>query len=563
MATDTDHMRPASVLTRGVQITEFKETNVNPEPVFLEESDVLLEQYLSPRKLKMLTGVDNLEEVTSLELKVNTTETSLGNFGSLLPNLTQLKMSDSVIHSIRDIGSSLRGVRVLWMSQCGLNEVDGISSMTSLQEVYLPYNEISDISALSMLDDLQILDLEGNNIDDIAQMQYLALCDKLTRLTIEGNPVCTMRTPDSEEQNYNYREEVQKILPTVEILDDEPLVSGSQPSMSINAFDADWEYLEELQRDSLFQSPSEVPEETATSIESTPLRPATAYRPGSALRPSSGFRPSSASRRPATISGRPSTSIRPTTAFAERPVSSDAIDGMKDGGASVLTQGGVICGNPSRALRERRKITQSKDEVETDQQEYNDDIDKENDKSIVDELKEWRQDHSKRIEQIQASKKAQVLVIDHNDIVEEDEDAELNSPPKSVINLKITEKQMRQQKKKSSGYGDKQDESFECIDGENETIRNMPMTSNSPLISTNSSKLGDMPSPVPKTKSDRYSKSSLHHNNPQRNEPLPSTSHNVIPALSQPRPLIKGETRMRRQLPQVPSLPSKPPAPRV
>ena len=43
--------RPASALARGVQITEFSESRVNPEPIVLEDSDLLLEQYLSPGKL--------------------------------------------------------------------------------------------------------------------------------------------------------------------------------------------------------------------------------------------------------------------------------------------------------------------------------------------------------------------------------------------------------------------------------------------------------------------------------------------------------------------------------
>ena len=43
--------RPQSALARGVQITEFKESQVNPEPIVLEETDLLMEQYLSPRKL--------------------------------------------------------------------------------------------------------------------------------------------------------------------------------------------------------------------------------------------------------------------------------------------------------------------------------------------------------------------------------------------------------------------------------------------------------------------------------------------------------------------------------
>lgn len=50
--------RPQSALARGVQITEFKDACVNPEPIVLEETDLLLEQYLSPRKLVRITLVD-------------------------------------------------------------------------------------------------------------------------------------------------------------------------------------------------------------------------------------------------------------------------------------------------------------------------------------------------------------------------------------------------------------------------------------------------------------------------------------------------------------------------
>ncbi len=43
--------RPESALARGVQITEYKESKVNPDPVLMEDSDILMEEYLSPVKL--------------------------------------------------------------------------------------------------------------------------------------------------------------------------------------------------------------------------------------------------------------------------------------------------------------------------------------------------------------------------------------------------------------------------------------------------------------------------------------------------------------------------------
>lgn len=46
-----------------------------------------------------------------------------------------------------------------------------------------------------MLDNLQLLDLEGNDVDDLVQVQYLSLCLKLQTLTLEGNPVCVRQNP--------------------------------------------------------------------------------------------------------------------------------------------------------------------------------------------------------------------------------------------------------------------------------------------------------------------------------------------------------------------------------
>lgn len=66
---------------------EFKEIRVNFELVVLEDSDFLLEQYFFLGKLRFLIGVDNLDDIYCLELKVDIKEISLGNFGFLLLNL--------------------------------------------------------------------------------------------------------------------------------------------------------------------------------------------------------------------------------------------------------------------------------------------------------------------------------------------------------------------------------------------------------------------------------------------------------------------------------------------
>jgi hypothetical protein len=48
-----------------------------------------------------LTGTDDLENIRELEMIVDTSDTSLGNFGVYLQKLVQLKLSNSVIPRIR------------------------------------------------------------------------------------------------------------------------------------------------------------------------------------------------------------------------------------------------------------------------------------------------------------------------------------------------------------------------------------------------------------------------------------------------------------------------------
>jgi hypothetical protein len=43
--------RSRSALLRGVHITEFKGHVINPDPIILQETDLLLEEFLSPTKL--------------------------------------------------------------------------------------------------------------------------------------------------------------------------------------------------------------------------------------------------------------------------------------------------------------------------------------------------------------------------------------------------------------------------------------------------------------------------------------------------------------------------------
>ncbi|KAM6393714.1 leucine-rich repeat-containing protein 56 isoform 3-T3 [Pluvialis apricaria] len=119
----------------AVRVTDLSwRGNLNPSPLIKDDGELLMDEYLSPRKLKVLTGVDDLQRVKALEVRVDTRENSLGNFGAYLPNLRELKLNNSLLVSVRDLGTTLSHLHVLWMAHCGLSDLDGISSCSSLKE---------------------------------------------------------------------------------------------------------------------------------------------------------------------------------------------------------------------------------------------------------------------------------------------------------------------------------------------------------------------------------------------------------------------------------------------
>ncbi|XP_074660110.1 uncharacterized protein LOC141912680 isoform X2 [Tubulanus polymorphus] len=450
--------RPQSALARGVQIRSFEDSHVNPEPITLEDTDILLEEYLSPRKLRALTGVDDLDQVKYLEMKVDTSETSLGNFGALLTNLVQLKVSNSIIASVRDLGSCLDNLKVLWMARCALQELDGLSSMYSLRELYLAYNEISDLSPISMLEHIKILDLEGNNVEEFSQVEFLAMVGSLTNLTLDGNPICVTPSPDRADPNYDYRQAVQKALPNLQVLDDEPFSTEiHQHSKAMSVFDADWALINELMdegdlidsRESIDvgNTPTNSRPGTANNRPFTSTRAPGGYRPGSALKQTAVKRPqtslyaaapSTAAGRPGSAFARPGSANRPTTA---RPGSGEAELNVDE--TSELTQGQVVCGNPSKALRGRRKrenpvaaaaaggsnmFAQFKYKPEHSYDTEN--LDDENLKEIFNELKEWKKHNEIFKAQRERDRAPQVLRISDDESVssssgeEEEEDSD-------------------------------------------------------------------------------------------------------------------------------------------
>jgi Leucine-rich repeat (LRR) protein len=73
-------------------------------------------------------------------------------------------MNDSIIKCFRDIGTSFRFVRILYLARCELKEIQGILAFEQLEELYISYNCIEELFDIGFLEHLSVLDMEGNNV---------------------------------------------------------------------------------------------------------------------------------------------------------------------------------------------------------------------------------------------------------------------------------------------------------------------------------------------------------------------------------------------------------------
>ncbi|XP_078719629.1 uncharacterized protein LOC144936450 isoform X1 [Lampetra fluviatilis] len=327
---------------------------VNPDPLCaasLEPVEAAVE-CLTPTHLKALTGQENLQEVSTLEMCVDIRESSLGNFGAHLPGLLHLKLNNSTISCMRDLGGSLRHLQVLWMCRCSLVDLHGLSSLPNLRELYIAYNGAHELGPLSLLEELEVLDLEGNGVEDMAQVHALALCPHLACLTLEGNPVCSRASPNApQDPSYEYRRAVLDLLPQLSVLDDRPANERhALPAAATTG--TDWL----LVRDAIVDDAATLCLGHGLGGRDSPVSPL--GRPGTA-RPRSARPRSACASLPWRNEGGPT---RPRTAILQDSVGSRAqtpasrVSSPHSDDASDLTHGGsgVICGNPVKALRARR-----------------------------------------------------------------------------------------------------------------------------------------------------------------------------------------------------------------
>jgi len=188
-----------------------------------KEEDISSENALYLRLLSEYLGedIEKVRNASRVEFIADTTNMSLQPFGEALESLTELKLNGSVINSIKDVGTSFKKLKVLWISRVGLKELSGLAMFPSLEELYASYNFVSDISDIEYLENLHTLDLEANNIAEIMQLTYLS--PNLKHITLIENKVA---------ENKEYTQTLLKYGKHLESIDNVS-IKKDEPNLSI------------------------------------------------------------------------------------------------------------------------------------------------------------------------------------------------------------------------------------------------------------------------------------------------------------------------------------------
>ena len=293
----------------------------------------------------------------------------------------------------------------------------------------------------------------SNLIDDIKQIEFLNLCSNLKNLTLYANPICSKPSAEAiknEDNEYDYRQEMIKILPDLKILDDELTINTSLAHVRAKTpadyqapdnthhecpFDDDWQLINQFIEEGIG------PSEDKLAISES-LRPGTSSshngnRISTGVRPLSSMRPLSSYRIKTGISsGSNSRGNTAESSSTKVQLNSEQIgDIIND--SSNLTVGPALQGNPFKALLARKKppanqklIDQSesirtpspasnKVNLKNAIQNLSEPIPNKANESIDNEqlhaeINDWKKEHARKLEERKEYFEPQVLKIEDN-----------------------------------------------------------------------------------------------------------------------------------------------------
>ena len=158
--------------------------------------DTNLIDYVLSKYLKI--DIPSLQNLNKLSIKINGSYGLLNQFGQRLANLIYLKLNNSLIQGINDLGTNFKNLKIIQMNNCKLKDLGGIFEAKN--------NQISDLIELEMCMSLKKLNLENNMVENIQNIYFLSSLDGLIYLNLLKNPI------------QNYEDKIKDLLPNLKEL---------------------------------------------------------------------------------------------------------------------------------------------------------------------------------------------------------------------------------------------------------------------------------------------------------------------------------------------------------
>ena len=167
--------------------------------------DINVIDYVLAKYLKL--NIAEIQNLRKLNIKINGSYGLLNQFGQRLINLKFLKLNDSFIQSIDDLGSNFKNLKILQINNCKLKDLSGIICLEQLEIFEAKNNEISDLIELEMSTSLVKINLENNQIESEQNIYFLSSLDNLEYINLLGNPI------------KNYEKKLKELLPNLKEID--------------------------------------------------------------------------------------------------------------------------------------------------------------------------------------------------------------------------------------------------------------------------------------------------------------------------------------------------------
>ena len=167
--------------------------------------DINVIDYVLAKYLKI--GITEIQNLKKLTIRINGSYGLLNQFGQRLTNLKFLKLNDSFIQSIDDLGSNFKNLKILQINNCKLKDLSGIICFEQLEIFEAKNNEISDLIELEMSTSIVKLNLENNLIENEQNIYFLSSMDNLVYINLLGNPI------------KNYENKLKELLPNLKEID--------------------------------------------------------------------------------------------------------------------------------------------------------------------------------------------------------------------------------------------------------------------------------------------------------------------------------------------------------